>query len=88
VNVAAPLGGTAGFSGATVHAASPAHSASADAAEAAMEWIVLEALVALAAGLAIVWWTMSPARRRDREDECREAGKACSDEDDKRGGDA
>jgi hypothetical protein len=30
-----------------------------------MEWIILEALVALAAGVAIVWWTMS-ARRPDR----------------------
>ena len=34
-----------------------------------MEWIILEALVALALGLAIVWWTVSPARRREREEE-------------------
>jgi hypothetical protein len=46
-----------------------------------MEWIFLEALVALAAGLAIVWWTMSPARRREREKECREAGKEKSADD-------
>lgn len=32
-----------------------------------MEWIILEALVALALGLAIVWWTLSPARKRERE---------------------
>lgn len=32
-----------------------------------MEWIILEALVALALGLAIVWWTLSPARKRDRK---------------------
>jgi hypothetical protein len=36
-----------------------------------MEWIILEALVALAIGLAIVWWTMSPARKRDRDAESR-----------------
>jgi hypothetical protein len=33
---------------------------------AVMEWIILEALVALALGLLIVWWTLSPSRRRDR----------------------
>ena len=38
-----------------------------------MEWIILEALVALALGLAIVWWTLSPARRREREQEKRDA---------------
>jgi hypothetical protein len=32
-----------------------------------MEWIILEALIALALGAAIVWWTMS-ARRPDRTD--------------------
>jgi hypothetical protein len=31
-----------------------------------MEWIILEALLALALGVAIVWWTMS-ARRPDRD---------------------
>ena len=30
-----------------------------------MEWIILEALIALAVFVAIVWWTMS-ARRPDR----------------------
>ena len=34
-----------------------------------MQWVILEALVALALGLSIVWWTLSPARRRDRERE-------------------
>ena len=34
-----------------------------------MQWVILEALVALALGLLIVWWTLSPARRRDRERE-------------------
>jgi hypothetical protein len=37
-----------------------------------MEWVILEALVALALGLFIVWWTLSPARRHDREGEARE----------------
>jgi hypothetical protein len=31
-----------------------------------MEWIILEALIALGLGVAIVWWTMS-ARRPDRD---------------------
>jgi hypothetical protein len=31
-----------------------------------MEWIILESLVALALGIAIVWWTLAPARKRDR----------------------
>jgi hypothetical protein len=34
-----------------------------------MQWVFLVALVALALGLSIVWWTLSPARRRDRERE-------------------
>ena len=34
-----------------------------------MEWVILEALVALALGLFIVWWKLSPARRREREGE-------------------
>jgi hypothetical protein len=36
-----------------------------------MEWIILEALVALALGLAIVWLTVAPAKRREREEEQR-----------------
>jgi len=32
-----------------------------------MEWIILEALVVLALGLAIVWWTVAPSRRRERQ---------------------
>ena len=43
-----------------------------------MEWVILEALVALALGLSIVWWTLSPARRRDRERETRERNAAAS----------
>jgi hypothetical protein len=39
-----------------------------------MQWVILEALVALALGLLIVWWTMSPARRRDRERERADPG--------------
>jgi hypothetical protein len=41
-----------------------------------MEWILLEALVALSAGLAIVWWTMSAGRRRGRGEESRDAGRS------------
>ena len=41
-----------------------------------MEWVILEALVALALGLSIVWWTLSPARRREREQEKRDADPA------------
>jgi hypothetical protein len=37
-----------------------------------MEWIILEALVVLALGLAIVWWTVAPSRRRDRHREDRD----------------
>jgi hypothetical protein len=32
-----------------------------------MEWIIIEALVVLALGLAIVWWTVAPSRRRERQ---------------------
>ncbi len=45
-----------------------------------MEWIILEALVALALGLAIVWWTVSPGRRRERE---REVEKRNADRDER-----
>jgi hypothetical protein len=38
-----------------------------------MEWIILEALVALVLGLGIVWWTMSDARKRERDEEKRSA---------------
>ena len=31
-----------------------------------MEWFFIEALFALAVGIAIVWWTMAPQRRRPR----------------------
>ncbi len=30
-----------------------------------MEWIFLEVLIALAIGVAIVWWTMAPNKKRD-----------------------
>jgi len=33
-----------------------------------MEWIILESLVVLALGAAIVWWTIAPTRRRGRRD--------------------
>jgi hypothetical protein len=32
-----------------------------------MEWIFLEMLVALVIGIAIVWWTMAPSRRKRAE---------------------
>ena len=28
-----------------------------------MEWFFIEALVALAVGIAIVWWTMAPRKK-------------------------
>ena len=28
-----------------------------------MEWFIIEALVALAIGIAIVWWTMAPSKK-------------------------
>jgi len=31
-----------------------------------MEWFFIEALVALALAVAIVWWTMAPARKLPR----------------------
>jgi hypothetical protein len=45
-----------------------------------MQWVILEALVALALGLSIVWWTLSPARRRDREQERIERGASASED--------
>jgi hypothetical protein len=32
-----------------------------------MEWFFIEALVALALAVAIVWWTMTPTRKLPRE---------------------
>jgi len=52
-----------------------------------MEWIILEALVALALGLSIVWWTLSPARRREREQEKRNADPGERDDVRKESGD-
>jgi hypothetical protein len=37
------------------------------AKERVMVWLLLESLVAGAILVAIVWWTMRPARRRDRD---------------------
>jgi hypothetical protein len=28
-----------------------------------MEWFIIEALVALAVGVAIVWWTITPSKK-------------------------
>ncbi|MGI8895192.1 MAG: hypothetical protein ACR2HE_06000 [Casimicrobiaceae bacterium] len=30
-----------------------------------MEWVFLEVFIALAIGIAIVWWTMAPNKKRD-----------------------
>jgi len=32
-----------------------------------MEWFFIEALVALAIGIAIVWWTMAPLKKPPRD---------------------
>jgi len=32
-----------------------------------MKWIFIEALVALAVGIAIVWWTMAPSKKLPRD---------------------
>jgi len=34
-----------------------------------MGWIFLEALVALAIAVGIVWWTMKPSKRREPEED-------------------
>jgi hypothetical protein len=36
-----------------------------------MTWLFIEALLALANGLGIVWWTTRAMRKRDRDDEPR-----------------
>jgi hypothetical protein len=36
-----------------------------------MGWLVFESLVAGAILVAIVWWTMRPARRRDRDEDAK-----------------
>ena len=38
-----------------------------------MEWVILDALVSLALGFGILWWALSPSRRREREKEARDA---------------
>ncbi len=30
-----------------------------------MEWVFLEVFIALAIAIAIVWWTMTPTKKRD-----------------------
>jgi hypothetical protein len=34
-----------------------------------MEWFIIEALVALAVGIAIVWWTITPSKKLPRTDD-------------------
>jgi hypothetical protein len=48
-----------------------------------MEWVILESVVALALGIAIVWWTFAPSRKRDRDggggnNDNRAANAACA----------
>jgi hypothetical protein len=33
-----------------------------------MEWFFIEGLVALAVGVAIVWWTMAPLKKPPRDE--------------------
>jgi hypothetical protein len=40
-----------------------------------MGWLLLESLVAGVILVAIVWWTMRPARKRDRESDERDDGQ-------------
>jgi hypothetical protein len=73
VNCARAGGEGAGFDGGgTVwHAvtSAPAATASARRKRKDMEWILLEALVALLVGIAIVWWTMAARRKPPRDDQ-------------------
>jgi cbb3-type cytochrome oxidase subunit 3 len=41
-----------------------------------MVWLVLESMLAGAILVGIVWWTMRPARRRDREEAARAEKRA------------
>jgi len=38
-----------------------------------MEWLFLEVFIALAIGVAIVWWTMAPAKKRGAATKKRDA---------------
>jgi len=74
---AGTVGGTPGGGGAKTQAASVRTAAAKKSARIArngadMGWIIFEASVALLIALAIVWWTVSPARKRDRQREARE----------------
>jgi len=44
-----------------------------------MEWIFLEVLIALAIGIAIVWWTMAPNKKHDAATGTRDAATEKTD---------
>ena len=44
----------------------------------AMEWFLIEALVALAVAAAIVWWTITPAKKLPRDTESKSGDAAKS----------
>ena len=44
-----------------------------------MEWIFLEVLIALAIGVAIVWWTMAPTKKRKAATKKRDAARKNAD---------
>jgi hypothetical protein len=58
-----------GGGGVTQPATSTAAKASDARTRVDMGWIFLEALVALALAVGIVWWTMKPAKRRVPEED-------------------
>ncbi|MEO5700564.1 MAG: hypothetical protein ABIS17_14175 [Casimicrobiaceae bacterium] len=45
-----------------------------------MGWFLLESMVALLVAVAIVWWTMRPAGRRDRADQGEKGAASKTDE--------
>jgi hypothetical protein len=72
MNFAGNPGSGVGDGGVVTHAAMDAARSGTNRRKgAAMEWIILEALVAVVLGAGILWWTMSPARKREREEERR-----------------
>ena len=44
-----------------------------------MEWVFLEVFIALAIGIAIVWWTMAPNQKRDAATKKRDAARKNTD---------
>jgi hypothetical protein len=77
-----PVGGGEGSGGTVTH---PAATKSIDAAKTirarcgrrspkAMEWFLLEAMVALLLAIGIVWWTMGPKRRKPPRKNTNDAG--------------